>query len=102
LTFNPGVIPAAEPYLPDLKTRPERPVPIPKTLLKRLTVKGRESCIVALVHLLRCLFIDQGDINNEGFVSNEWITRLTGLCEQVIQTARKWMIKIGLLIRKER
>jgi len=101
LTFNPGVIPAAKPYLPDLKTSPERPVPIPKAILKRLTREGKGSYLIgALVHLLRCLFIDQGDIHNEGFVSNELITRLTGLCEQVIQTARKWMIKIGLLIRK--
>lgn len=101
LTFNPGVIPAAEPYLPDLKTRPERPVPIPKAILKRLTREGKGShCIVALVHLLRCLFIDQGDINNEGFVSNELITRLTGLCERTIRRVRNWMKEIGLLVEK--
>ena len=101
LTFNPGVIPAAKPYLPDLKTRPERPVPIPKTLLKRLTREGKGSYLIgALVHLLRCLFIDQGDINNEGFVSDKLITRLTGLCERTIRRVRKWMKEIGLLVEK--
>ena len=101
LTFNPGVIPAAKPYLPDLKTSPERPVPIPKTILKRLTREGKGSNLIgALVHLLRCLFIDQGDINNEGFVSDELVTRLTGLCERTIRRARNWMKEIGLLVEK--
>ena len=101
LTFNHGVIPAAKPYLPDLKTSPERPVPIPKTILKRLTREGKGSNLIgALVHLLRCLFIDQGDINNEGFVSDKLITRLTGLCERTIRRVRKWMKEIGLLVEK--
>jgi len=101
LTFNPGVIPAAKPYLPDLKTSPERPVPIPKAILKRLTREGKGSYLIgALVHLLRCLFIDQGDIHNEGFVSNELITRLTGLCERTIRRVRNWMKEIGVLVEK--
>lgn len=101
LTFNPGVIPAAKPHIPDLKTSPNRPVPIPKTILKRLTHEGKGSHLIgALVHLLRCLFIDQGDINNEGFVSDELITRLTGLCERTIRRVRNWMKEIGVLVEK--
>ncbi len=99
LTFHPGVIPVAEPYVSDLETRPKRPVPIPKPILRMLARQANASNLIgALVHLLRCLFIDKGDINNKGFVKDELITRLTGLCSRTIRRARTWMKKIGLLV----
>ena len=72
LTFHSGVIPVAEPYVSDLVTRPKRPVPIPKTILRMLARQANTSNLIgALVHFLRCLFIDKGDINNKGFVKDE-------------------------------
>ena len=101
LNFCSGVIPAAEPYIPDLKTSPKRPVPIPKTILKMLIREAKGSYLIGvMVHLLYCVSINKDKVHNEGFVSNELITRLTGLCEQTIRSARNWMVKIDLLTRK--
>ncbi len=98
LTFSPGVTPEAEPYLADLKTSPDRPVPIPRRILRLLASHGKASELIGtLVHLLRCLFINRGSINDTGFIKNELITRLTGLCGRAIQGARNWMKKMGFI-----
>lgn len=98
LTFSPGVTPEAEPYLADLKTSPDRPVPIPRRILRLLASHGTASELIGtLAHLLRCLFINQGSINTTGFIKNELITRLTGLCDRAIQGARNWMKKMGFI-----
>lgn len=101
LTFCATVTPEAEPYLADLKTSPQRPVPIPRRIMRVLARHGRASELVgALIHLLRCLFINQGNINHTGFIKNAFITRLTGLSDRTIQGARHWMKAMGWIIPK--
>ncbi len=101
LTFGRGVIPEAEPYLADLKTSPDRPVPIPRRIMRVLARHGKASDLIgALVHLLRCLFINQGQINDTGFIKNELVTRLTGLSDRAIQRARNWMKNRGWIAVK--
>ena len=98
ITFNTNLTPESEPYRQDLKTSSTRPVPIPKKFLETLAPHFKGSDIVgALVHLLRCLFIKNGDINKTGFVKASLVTKLTGLCERAIRKARHWLKQIGFI-----
>lgn len=101
ITFNPKLTPEALPYLEDLRTSENRPVPIPQSMMRLLAkhIKGSEV-IAALAHLMRCLFINRGQINESGFAKNSLIIKLTGLCERAIQGARNWMMRIGILTPK--
>ena len=101
ITFNHNLTPEALPYLDDLGTSEKRPVPISQSLMRLLAkhIKGSEV-VAALAHLLRCLFINRGQINDSGFAKNSLIIKLTGLCERAIQGARNWMMRIGLLTPK--
>lgn len=98
ITFNPDLTPESEPYRKDLGTKETRPTPIPKHILETLAPHDKGSDIIgALAHLLRCLFIKQGEINPIGFVKNSLIEKLTGLCERAIRTARHWLKEIGFI-----
>ena len=101
ITFARTVIPKAAPYLKDLLTSEDRPVPVPPSLMRLLAKHSTGSEIItALAHMLRCLFINRGTIRRTGFIKNSLITKLTGLGERAIQGARNWMIRVGFLITK--
>ena len=100
--FHHEVTPQATPYLEDLKTSPNRPVPIPRRIMRVLAHHGKASELIGtLVHLLRCLFIKQNSIKNTGFITNGLITRLTGLSGRAIQGARKWMESMGWIFARK-
>lgn len=98
ITFNTNLTPESEPYRQDLKTSSNRPVPIPKKFLETLAPHFKGSDIVGtLAHLLRCLFIKNGDINETGFVKASLVTKLTGLCERAIRKTRHWLKQVGFI-----
>ncbi len=102
LSFCPEITPEAEPYIKDLKTSPNRPVPIPRSMIRELAEHSTGSEIVgALAHFMRCLFIKKGEIKAVGFVKPSLITKLTGLGESAIRAARSWLKGIGFLADHE-
>jgi hypothetical protein len=98
LTFCPEITPEAEPYTKELKTSPNRPVPIPRSMIRELAAHSTGSEIVgALAHFMRCLFIKNGEINSVGFVKPSLIGKLTGLGKRAIKSARSWLKDVGFL-----
>lgn len=102
VTFRSEITPEAEPYRNVLKTSPNRPVPIPRSMIVELAEHSTGSEIVgALAHFMRCLFIKKGEINNVGFVKSSLIGKLTGLGERAIRAARSWLKDVGFLADHE-
>ncbi len=82
-------------------TSPQRPVPIPRFILRALFRHKRPSEVtVAIAHLIRCLFKRGLQISNGGLIKASWVAFHFGVAERSVHSARKWLLKEGFLIRE--
>jgi hypothetical protein len=83
-------------------TSANRPVPIPRFILRTLYRHKRPSeVVVAIAHLVRCLFKKGQQICSGGLVKASWIAIHFGVGERSVHSARKWLLDKGLFRREE-
>ncbi len=76
-----------------------RPVPVPRRLLRRLAAgSSRAVLATAFGHLLRCLHYRNGQCVSGGFCKASWIARTFGVHERNIKWARQRLAAEGWLI----
>jgi hypothetical protein len=84
-----------------LGTKPTRPVPVPRYVLRALFRHTRPSEVMAAIgHLIRCLFRRGREIVAYGLVKASWIASVFGVGERSVHAARSWMIENKFLTQE--
>ncbi len=102
ITFTEELQPEASEIASELHTDSNRPIPIPRRLLRSLIRHTKPSeVIAALAHCARCLFKQGKKINPQGLVKASWVSGVFGISERAVHAARKWLIGLKFLIPVE-
>jgi len=98
ISFSSVLCDEARPLAQVIGTKPERPIPIPRRILRLLVREQKSAVVIAtLVHLIRCLFKHGERVRGRGLVSAEWVARVFGISTRSVYLARKWMKEQGIL-----
>ncbi|MDL5047330.1 hypothetical protein QQ054_15025 [Oscillatoria amoena NRMC-F 0135] len=98
IQFPSGLQPEAEDLANSLGTKSERPVPVPRYILRGLFRHTRPSEVMAAIgHLIRCLFKAGAEIRAYGLVKASWVASVFGVGERSVHAARKWLMRVGFL-----
>ena len=102
ITFFADVLPQAQTVADAMGTKPWRPVPLPRYVLRALARHKRPvELIAALAHLIRLLFKKGAQIKNTGLVKASWIASVFSVSERAVCSARQWLIAEKIIIPKE-
>lgn len=101
IQFPVGLHPEAAELANSLRTKSDRPVPVPRFVLRGLFRHKRPSEVMAAIgHLIRCLFKDKQEIRNHGLVKASWVASVFGVGERSVHSARNWLVRAGFLTQE--
>ena len=93
---------AGEELASEFGTSPQRPVPVPRRVLRALFRHTKPSeVLAAIAHLIRCLFIKGGSISSGGLVKASWVASVFAIAERSVHSARKWLLSLGFLAQEQ-
>lgn len=102
IEFSREITSSGEELADDLGTSAQRPVPVPRRILRALFRHTRPAEVLAAIgHLVRCLFIRAGELKNGGLVKASTIARIFGIGERSVHSCRKWLTACGFLAQEE-
>jgi hypothetical protein len=79
-----------------------RRLPVPRRILRLLAGGARPALIATILgHLLRCLYLKQGECSARGRVKASWIAEAFGVALRRVKEARRELIAMGWLIPLE-
>lgn len=80
---------------------PDRPVPVPRRLLRFLAATSRPVLIAtALGHLLRCAFYRRGECSGRGRCKASWVAEVFGVDERNVKGARSELVRLNIIARE--
>lgn len=92
------LLPEAENLATEFGTSADRPVPIPRRLLRTLIRHTKPSEVMAaLAHCVRCLFKKGKKITARGLVKASWVASKFGVSVRAVHATRRWLIALGYL-----
>lgn len=101
ISFPRTISPEGEEIASDFGTSPQRPVPVPRRVLRAIFRHTRPAeVLAALGHLIRCLFLKAGKIYNGGLVRASSLAFILGIAERSVHSARTWLIAAGHLAQE--
>ena len=99
ISFSTDVLPEAAEIAAEMQTNANRPVPIPRRIIRALARhKKTTEAIAAIAHLIRCLFKKKSTINSKGLVKASWIADIFGVSIRTVHAARQWLIEKKFII----
>ena len=99
--FSERILPEAAYMLSWANTKANRPVPVPRRILRALIQHNSTPEVVAMIaHLIRCLFKKgRNAINTVGFVRAKSVELIFRVSRDAIKKARRWLVSMGFLRR---
>src|SRR5512135_576624 len=86
----------------DLIRNNQRPVPVPRRIIRLIAGGARRTLIATILgHLIRCLYYKRGACHPKGCCKASWIAKVFGVCERGVKGQRRHLVDLGWLIPQE-
>jgi hypothetical protein len=86
----------------DLIRNNQRPVPVPRRIIRLIAGGARRTLIATILgHLIRCLYYKRGECHPKGCCKASWIAEVFGVCERGVKGQRRHLVELGWLIPQE-
>ena len=98
-TFAERLHPEAAWMLPLMRTKYNRPIPLPRPILRALIAhRSAVEVIAAIGQLIHCLFKKaSGNVNAEGCVKGSALAWLFQISQDAVKAARRWLVRLGFI-----
>src|SRR5512135_2113579 len=86
----------------DLIRNNQRPVPVPRRIIRLIAGGARRTLIATILgHLIRCLYYKRGACHPKGCCKASWIAEVFGVSERGVKRQRRHLVDLGWLIPQE-
>src|SRR5512142_1925368 len=83
----------------DLIRNNQRPVPVPRRIIRLIAGGARRTLIATILgHLIRCLYYKRGQCHPKGCCKASWIAKVFGVCERSVKGQRRHLVELGWLL----